>query len=208
MRYVMVIDLNRCIGCHACSLACKVENAVGPGSHWSQVYLFEDGTFPEVRRTYLPRLCMHCEDPACVKVCPTGATYKSSEGWVLVDEDKCIGCRACAVACPYEARHMNTDESYYEKSRFPWGEVAKPHRPNTMGKCTFCEHLVSIGLNPACVDACPPGARIFGDIDDPQSAPAKLLASKPYFQLMPELNMKPSVYYLVPKYFVFGHQAA
>lgn len=199
----MVIDLNRCIGCHACSLACKVENAIGPGNHWSQVYIIEDGKFPNVRRSYLPRLCMHCADPACIQVCPTSATYKTLKGLVLIDEDKCIGCGACAVACPYEARQMNTDASYFQNTEYLWGEVEKHHRPGSMGKCTFCEHLVTQGFNPSCVDACPTSARVFGDLENPKSLPAKLLASKPNFQLYLELEMNPSVYYLEPNFFSY-----
>jgi molybdopterin-containing oxidoreductase family iron-sulfur binding subunit len=203
MRYGMVIDLNRCIGCNACSIACKLENGTSPGIFWNRVYELEEGTYPDVKRCYITRLCMHCEDPPCVTVCPTGATYKDPDGFVRVDEDKCVGCQQCVLACPYEARYINTGESYFSEGIFPWGEAYEKHQTNTVGKCTFCPHLVEKGLEPACVQTCPTQARIFGDLNDPESEVSQLIKKKSNFQLHPELDLGPSVYYLPPKGYIF-----
>lgn len=204
MRYGMVLDLERCIGCHACSIACKIENGTSPGVFWSRVFQLEDGKYPEVRRAYIPRLCMHCENPACVKVCPTEATFKDSQGFVQVDEGKCIGCKACMLACPYDVRYFNDGRSYFD-GRMPamWGESGEQHREGTVAKCSFCRHRVSEGLDPACVVACPTEARIFGDLEDPNGESSKLIRKRKNFQLQPELDLRPSVYYLLPKGFVF-----
>jgi len=199
----MIIDLNRCIGCHACSMACKVKNSTGPEVHWSRVFMCEDGSYPTVRRTYIPRLCMHCEKPVCAEVCPTGATFRDGDGFVRVDEDKCIGCQACILACPYEARYLNTEKSYFGLDKPLLGGSIKGHRPMTVSKCTFCRDLVAKNKNPACVDACPTGARIFGDLDDADSAASHELDRKKTFVLHEELGLSPSVFYVTPKYFKF-----
>ena len=203
MRYGMVIDLNRCIGCHACSIACKIENATPPGVFWSRLFQLEEGTYPDVKRIYIPRLCMHCENPACVTVCPTEATYKDVDGLVCVDEDKCIGCQACILACPYEARYCNNGQSYFSNDTFPWGEAYEGHLEGTVAKCTFCRHMVKKGLDPACVQACTTGARIFGDLEDPKSEVSQLIKNRVSFQLRPELDQRPSVYYLPAKGYIF-----
>ena len=203
MKYGMVLDLDRCIGCHACSIACKMENATSPGVFWSRVFQIEDGTYPDVRRAYIPRLCMHCENPACTTVCPTDATYKDSDGFVQIDEGKCIGCKACMLACPYEVRYFNDGGSYFFPGTLPWGEVGEGHKEGTVAKCTFCRHRVLEGSEPACVVACTTGARIFGDLENPESKAALLIKRRQTFQLRPELDLRPSVYYLLPKGFAF-----
>ena len=151
------IDLHRCIGCNTCALACKMQNNVPDGMLWNRV-LTEDcdvvdgalGTYPNVTRTFLPVACQHCENPACVKVCPVGATYKDPEtGVVRQDYDKCIGCRMCMAACPYGARIQIKKTGVIEKCRFCWYE-GEPGNP------------------PRCVGTCISGARLFGDLDDPQ----------------------------------------
>lgn len=177
-QYAMVIDARRCYGVHACSVACKAEYKVPLGENRSWVEEIEKGNYPNVSRSFLPRLCNHCEDPACVKVCPTGATWKRAEdGIVVIDKDVCIGCKYCVQACPYDMRFLNPDMG-------------------TADKCDFCIHRVSQGLEPACVEACPSRARIFGDINHPESAVSKLVAGNPVTVLRAEKGTGPNVYYI------------
>jgi len=207
MRYGMVIDLDRCIGCHACSVACKIENGTSPGVFWNKVSQFEDGIYPKVRRLYIPVFCMHCENPACVTVCPTGATYKDQEGFVRIEQDKCIGCKACMLACPYHVRYLNDGKSYFSKRTPFWGELKENQKEGTVGKCTFCRDRVLRGLEPACVAACPTGARIFGDLSDSNSNLCQLVKSREHFQLDSDFDLRPSVYYLLPKGFILNERA-
>lgn len=203
MRYGMVIDLNRCIGCHACSIACKIENATPPGVFWSRVFQVEEGQYPDVKRSYIPRLCMQCEDPACIKVCSTKATYKDSQNLVRVDEQKCIGCKTCILACLYGVRSFNEGGRYFSTD-VPWGEIEGDHQAGTVSKCTFCAHLIGKGEEPACVSACPTRARHFGDLSDPGSVVFQLIRGRFGFQFHPEFRLNPSVYYLPPKGSILG----
>lgn len=177
-QYAMVIDARRCYGVHACTIACKAEYNVPLGENRSWVEEIEKGTYPDVSRNFLPRLCNQCSDPNCVSVCPTGATWKRDEdGIVVVDKDICIGCKYCVQACPYDQRFINADTG-------------------SADKCDFCIHRVSQGLEPACVEACPSRARIFGDLNDPESEVAKLVAQNPVTVLRPEKGTHPNVYYI------------
>ncbi len=177
-RYAMVIDLRKCIGCHACSVACKSENTVPLGVWRSWVKQVEQGRYPNTQRHFLPRLCNHCDKPACVEACPTGSAYKREEdGVILVHEDRCIGCKICMAACPYDARFFDPDKK-------------------TVGKCTFCLHRVLGGVVPSCVNTCQAGARIFGDLNDPTSDVAKLVAKEAVQVLKPELSTEPHVFYI------------
>jgi len=177
-RYGMLIDLRRCIGCHACSVACKSEFDVPLGSTRSWVEYIEKGTYPNVKRSFLPRLCNHCTHPPCVDVCPAGATWKREEdGIVVVDPELCIGCGYCVLACPYDARFMNP--------------VTK-----SADKCDFCLHRVSQGLVPSCVNTCMAEARIFGDLNDPESEISKKVATNPVTVLHQEMGTEPNVYYI------------
>jgi len=200
MRYGMVIDLNRCIGCHACTAACKVKNATPPGVFYTKVLQEEIGRYPKVRLSFKPILCMHCDDPACVEVCPTGASQKLENGVVVVDQEKCIGCRYCMVACPYNARSFNFEDAaeYFPGKGYTPYELTrnKEHITGVVGKCDFCIDRVEEGKDPACVQACVSGARIFGDLDDPNSEISKLIVSRAGYQLNPEQGTEPSVYYL------------
>ena len=178
IHYGMVIDTRRCTGCHACSVACKAEFNVTLGNTRSWVEYIEKGNFPNVSRQFLPRLCNQCSNPQCANVCPTGATYKRDEdGIVVVDEDVCIGCKYCILACPYDARYVNPDTG-------------------TVDKCDFCLHRVSQGVAPACVDTCTGRARIFGDLHDPESEVSKLIANNPVTVLRQGMGTQPNVYYI------------
>ncbi|MDY7078786.1 MAG: 4Fe-4S dicluster domain-containing protein [Chloroflexota bacterium] len=198
MRYGMVIDLERCIGCQACTVACKEENRTAPGVFWNRLYDVETGIYPSVRRIFLPRPCMHCADAPCLDVCPTGATYRRDDGLVLVDAEKCVGCKACVAACPYGARYFYEDgEGYFPKGTYP--EPQLPHQVHHSGvveKCTYCTHRLDEGLEPACIVACPTKARIFGDLDDPQDEVVMLIRERGSFQVFPEMGTDPSTWYL------------
>lgn len=199
------IDLHRCIGCNTCALACKMQNNVPDGMLWNRVltegcdrFDSAEGVYPHLTRTYLPLACQHCENPACERVCPTGATYKDDKGRVEIDYDKCIGCRMCLAACPYTGvRSFNWEEpAYYADFALGDADAAK-HEKHTVEKCIFCTQRVARGEQPACVADCIGRARHFGDLDDPNSEVSRLLASREYTQLHTEFGTKPSVYYLV-----------
>lgn len=198
-QLALVIDLNVCVGCHACVTSCKQWNtsgSAGPladerpygadptGTFFNRVQTYEAGSFPGTETIHFPKSCLHCEDPPCVPVCPTGASYKRKEdGIVLVDYDKCIGCKYCAWACPYGARELDEERQ-------------------VMTKCTLCvdriydEHLPKEDRKPACVQACPTGARLFGDVKDPDSEVSKAIRERGGYALMPEWETQPANQYL------------
>jgi molybdopterin-containing oxidoreductase family iron-sulfur binding subunit len=208
MRYGMVIDLKRCIGCYGCEIFCKSENATPPGMTWSRVLFYESGTYPTVSRMPLPVLCMHCETPFCVDVCPTGASIKRPDGIVTVDGNLCTGCLNCLLACPYGARCLYPEEGEnfpgqgltpYEKAGY------QRHVVGAVGKCDFCLSRIGKGLKPACVENCMTKARYFGDFDDPDSKVSQLISNRESFQVFPaiypgkegtKLDIESSVYYL------------
>jgi Fe-S-cluster-containing dehydrogenase component len=198
----LVIDLDTCVGCHACAVHCKEWNTGGvaapltdldpygadPNGVWfNRVHSFEAGEGEAGRTVHFPRSCHHCEEPACVTVCPTGASYKRAEdGIVLVNEDLCIGCKLCSWACPYGAREYDYDAG-------------------VMKKCTLCidriynEDFVVEDRVPACVATCPAGARHFGDLGDPESKVSLLVEERGGYAPMPELDYKPVNRYLPPR---------
>jgi Fe-S-cluster-containing dehydrogenase component/coenzyme F420-reducing hydrogenase gamma subunit len=201
VRWGMVIDLRKCIGCQACTVACKAENLTPQGVHWNRVLKVEDGEYPNTKRLFIPLPCMHCEDPSCVAVCPTGASYKRPDGIVMIDYDRCIGCMYCIGACPYGVRTYIDEVKPY----FPSGGLSQieqyrngEHRSGVVEKCDFCIQRVENGLEPACVQTCPPRARYFGDLDDPQSEVSRIVKARNAVQLLRESNTNPSVYYIPP----------
>ncbi len=151
-QYAIITDLNKCVGCLSCSVACKVVNSVPIGSFWNKVLrigpnpAFEGAVVPDVEMYFLPVTCQHCQKPACVEVCPTGASHKAADGTVQIDKEKCIGCQFCAMACPYGVRYLNEEERVVEK-------------------CTMCEQQTAQGELPQCVAQCGARARFFGDLE-------------------------------------------
>lgn len=199
MTYGMLIDLKKCIGCHACSVACKEAHGTRPGVRRSKVERKCEGTYPDVRQTAYPMLCMHCENAPCVEMCPTGASVKRDDGIVVINKDDCIGCKTCMNACPYDARQFSENEDgYFGAELNEYEDVMYPTMPaGTMDKCTFCAERIDAGEGQmqACVAACPGGARVFGDLD---SLKAEAEANGG-FQLTPEEGTNPSVWYLPKK---------
>ncbi len=186
-RLAMLIDLRRCIGCDTCSVSCKSESNVRLGAFRSHVNKVEKGTYPNVKRFFLPRMCNHCDNSTCSLVCPTSATYKREDGVVMIDKDKCIGCRACINSCPYGARYFNWSD---DKS----GSKSRTH--GTVDKCDMCVHRVDKGIVPSCVNSCPENARIFGDMNDPNSEISQALAKNAVDTLLPDKGTKPHVFYI------------
>ena len=212
-RWGFVVDTNTCIGCGRCVVACKAENHVPADPEYSRTWVerhataagavyiaapdggidgYEPGVGPPgvalaavTDMRFVPRLCMQCENSPCTAVCPVGATYRTPDGVILVDEERCIGCGYCVVACPYGARYI-----------VPAGGDTPRGVAGVADKCTFCYHRITIGLQPACVDACPVGARQFGDLNDPDSPVSVAIATQPTTVLKPELGTNPRVHYL------------
>lgn len=176
-RRAMLIDLRKCIGCQACTVACKFENNVPEGVFRTWVPDIEVGEYPDTKRAFLPRLCNHCERPSCISVCPAAATWQRQDGIVVIDDDRCVGCGACVEACPYDARFMNP----------------VTHKAD---KCDFCAQRTDQGLLPACVETCVGGARQFADLDDPNDPVTKQINSEPVQVLKPETGNEPRVFYI------------
>ncbi|AOM84107.1 4Fe-4S dicluster domain-containing protein [Salisediminibacterium beveridgei] len=207
VKWGMVIDLRKCVGCETCTVSCKAENLTPPGVSYNQVFVEEEGTFPNVSRTNIARPCMHCDKPPCASVCPVRATYKADNGIVVQDNDRCIGCRYCMVACPYGARSFDFGEEYEEilganlmqapEHGMERGERGSGEAPiGTVRKCNFCFHRLERGEEPACVETCIGDARYFGDLNNPESTVAKLASDSRAFRLKEEYGTEPRVYYL------------
>ena len=202
-RYGMVIDTKRCVGCNACSVNCKITNNLPETNWWTRV-LTEGGdeidtpagVFPDVSMRYITVGCQHCENPACTKVCPVGATYKDPEtGVVRQDYDKCIGCRTCMAACPYNARVFNWNEPRRDPD-FNYGDKDVPVRgKGVVEKCSLCKERTDRGDEPMCVRCCLSKARTFGDLDDPNSEISKLVVARKAGVLLEEQGTRPQVHY-------------
>lgn len=207
----MVIDLSRCVGCDYCVYACQATNDTTDDMRWN-IRIDDQTRTGEV--FHLTRPCLHCQHAPCVDVCPVKATYHREDGLVVMDYDKCIGCRYCQTACPYGARSFNWfDRGDAPNPRSPeWGRPEVPRRPRgVVEKCTFCIHRIDAGLarglmpgvdpaaTPACVNICPVHARHFGDLNDPRSQVSQIIASTPTLRLREDLGTEPSVYYIPPK---------
>ena len=248
MRFGMVIDLQRCVGCGACAFACKADGNTrvrsdGQSFNWADFLMRTEGRFPNVTFTAIPVMCNHCSNAPCVDACPVApkAMYKTPEGITMHDDATCIGCRACQAACPYSTAELaessydgsvysvisynpqgaDTQPAWADKTamipgltasaaetakragavvpamnRFAGGDVDPIRKAGVVEKCTLCYHRTSNGLNPACVDACPSQARIFGDQDDANSPIAKVLKTKKSFRLQQEKGTRPNVHYV------------
>lgn len=202
MNYGMVIDLRRCVGCNACTVACKVSNGTPPEMHFSHVEMSEEGTYPNARTEYLPVLCQHCENAACVTVCPTGASYTDEDGVVRIDQDKCIGCRFCITSCPYDVRTYLAEPvaGYYPDKGLTDQEKAlyAGYDHGCVYKCDFCasKGYIDSEQGPACVQTCPGAARIFGDLDDPSSEVSQLVGRFQTERLGEEYGTEPKVFYI------------
>lgn len=190
-HYLMAIDLERCTGCHACSVACKVENQVPLGNFRTKVYYYDEGEYPSVRRAFLPVLCMQCADAPCLKACPTKSIRRDVDGVVRIDAQTCVGHGKCEEACPYGAIYVDP-------------------RRNIADKCDFCSHRLDVGMTPACVETCPSGALVFGDANDPASDirrfqaryQAELTVLKPDEKTEPQVSyrgLRPALEMKVPK---------
>ena len=210
----MVIDLQKCIGCYACVIACKQEHFLPPEVFWSRIVVSETGEYPTVTKLLYPVQCNHCEEAICVKVCPTGASAKREDGIVLINDEECVGCSYCIVACPYRQRTYYSDskkeyfpgQGYTELERI--GRELYPLQEGTAIKCNFCAERIDSGTRqglkpgidrqatPACVIACPAKARYFGDLADPYSEPSTLIKDKKALAFHPEFCTNPSLYYI------------
>ena len=177
-RYALVIDSRKCLNCKACVVACKAENKVPVGHFRNRINEERKGEYPTLSINFEPEQCHHCDEPSCVRVCPTGASWQRKDGIVLVNYDECIGCRYCMIACPYDARYFNEEEGVVDK-------------------CTFCVQRVDKGELPACVETCPSKVRVFGDLEDPKSRIRELLATRRYKVKEPQTGNGPQLYYLL-----------
>lgn len=181
-RWVMVIDSRKCFDCKACDVACKRENGIEAKGNrdvyrnWITSRGIE-GTFPNLKQRFEPSQCQQCANPPCVRVCPTRASHLDQDGLVQIDGRRCIVCGACILSCPYDARF-------------------KSPQTKVIDKCTFCNHRIAVGKQPACVDTCPTKVRVFGDLNDPESEVSRLLARHHYFVLKPKSGTQPSLFYL------------
>ncbi|MBM3299805.1 MAG: 4Fe-4S dicluster domain-containing protein [Deltaproteobacteria bacterium] len=175
-RYGIAIDTTKCIGCHACRVACQNQNDLAVTEQFNKIVERERGIFPSFSREFIPLQCNHCRNAPCQRVCPTGATYTTPDEVVLVNEKTCVGCKYCIEACPYKMRILD-------------------HARGIVEKCRFCIEMVRDGGTPACVSTCPTQVRIFGDLDDPNSEVCRFVAQHRAQPLRPDLDTGPKIFY-------------
>lgn len=217
-RWAMLIDLRKCVGCHACTVGCVSENKLPPGMHYRPVHEYEQGKYPKVSRTFLPRPCMQCDNPPCVTACPVkgkdGATWKETDGisagLVMINYEQCIGCGACVKACPYDARaldqggmHGDGTPAIQQYEQMPsyeyqkkWLRSGKNTPVGNARKCHFCLHRLAAGQLPVCITTCIGRAGYFGDENDPQSLIAQVKKANKIQVLKPAKKTAPRVYYV------------
>lgn len=207
-QWAMVIDLEKCTGCNYCTKTCQAHNDISPTIEWNRVSSWGNSE----RTYYLPQPCMQCKNAPCVSDCPVKASYYRDDGIVMMNYDRCIGCRYCQAACPYGARHFNWEKFTGENPMVPeWGLPEVPRRPRgVVEKCSFCYQRIDRGLSvglvpgidpqatPACVVGCPVGARQFGDVNDSESTVSKLINKRVVHRLRDDLGTEPRVYYIYP----------
>ena len=213
-KFVMVVDLSRCKNLKKCQESCNHAHQVNPGQNWIKVYSMQDAD--HTAPYWEPTTCMHCDEPPCVKVCPVDATFKRQDGIVLIDSDRCIGCRFCMAACPYSTRVFNWEEPGLPEEGMSShvhmkigteydAETSLPQKKGTVGKCDFCPDMARMGMLPHCVSACPNGVFFFGDENEDSVTNgaetfrfSELIKDKAGYRLMEDLGTKPRVYYLPP----------
>lgn len=205
-KFVMVIDLSRCKNLKFCQKACNHMHQLHPGHTWIKVHSMQDAE--HAAPYWQPTTCMHCDEPPCVKVCPVDATFKRQDGIVLIDSDRCVGCRFCMAACPYTVRVFNwgkPDIPAEVAAQHYSCETSVPQKKGTVGKCDFCPDMLREGMLPHCVTACPNGVFMFGDMNEDSVSNgaetfrfSELIRDKAGYRLMEDLGTKPSVYYLPP----------
>ena len=214
MRWGMVVNLSKCVRCYACIAACRIEHYLPMGVSWPRLVALETGTEHPTVSTYSVR-CNHCKNAPCISVCPTGATYQRDDGIIMIDQNKCVGCRYCVIACPYQNRTFVSKDK--DRGFFPGrvqtdfekaGKKLFPHQQGTTEKCNFCAERIDEGLRkglvpgldrdatPACVNTCPARALTFGDLDDPASNVSSLVREDSGFQLHPEYETDPSIFFI------------
>lgn len=208
-KYALLVDLRKCVGCTSCQVSCKMENGAPLGKFRSKVDIVDLGAYPKPSRYFFPKICNQCDEPPCVSPCPTGATFKRADGVVMVNREVCIGCGRCVDACPYGARYLHpnipvkNDPAKFAKA-VPEVRGKKAKDLRVVDKCDFCSHRLAEDIEqPACVRNCMGRARVFGDLNDPNSEISKLKAANKTTTWHGEYGTEPRVIFIAPNQEVF-----